>query len=76
MDEFLRYMVQQLVENPDEVAITHRRDGEKTTYLLSMRQSDVGRLIGKGGSTIKAIRDLLSAAAEKHGQKVGLEILE
>lgn len=76
MDEFLRYMVQQLVENPDEVAITHRRDGEKTTYLLSMRQSDVGRLIGKGGGTIKAIRDLLSVAAEKHGKKAGLEILE
>jgi predicted RNA-binding protein YlqC (UPF0109 family) len=76
MDEFLRYVVQQLVENPDEVAITHRRDEEKTTYLLSMRQSDVGRLIGKGGGTIKAIRDLLSVAAEKHGKKAGLEILE
>jgi predicted RNA-binding protein YlqC (UPF0109 family) len=76
MDEFLRYVVQQLVENPDEVAIAHRQDGEKTTYLLSMRQSDVGRLIGKGGGTIKAIRDLLSAAAEKHGKKAGLEILE
>jgi uncharacterized protein len=76
MDEFLRYVVQQLVENPDEVAITHRQDGEKTIYLLSMRQSDVGRLIGKGGGTIKAIRDLLSVAAEKHGKKAGLEILE
>jgi predicted RNA-binding protein YlqC (UPF0109 family) len=76
MDEFLRYVVQQLVENPDEVAITHRQEGEKTTYLLSMRQSDVGRLIGKGGGTIKAIRDLLSAAAEKHGQKVAVEIME
>jgi predicted RNA-binding protein YlqC (UPF0109 family) len=41
-----------------------------------MRQSDVGRLIGKGGGTIKAIRDLLSVAAEKHGKKAGLEILE
>jgi predicted RNA-binding protein YlqC (UPF0109 family) len=33
-------------------------------------------LIGKGGGTIKAIRDLLSAAAEKQGKKAGLEILE
>ena len=76
MDEFLRYVVQQLVEYPDEVVITHREDGPKTTYFLSMRQSDVGRLIGKGGGTIKAIRDLAQASAEKHGQKVGVEILE
>ena len=76
MDEFLRYVVQQLVEHPDEVVITHRQEEGKTTYLLSMPRGDVGRLIGKGGSTIKALRDLMSAAAEKHGQKAGLEILE
>jgi predicted RNA-binding protein YlqC (UPF0109 family) len=76
MDEFLRYVVQQLVEYPDEVTITHREESGKVTYLLSMRQTDVGRLIGKGGSTIQAIRELLRAAAEKEGKKVGLEILE
>ncbi len=76
MDEFLRYVVQQLVEYPDEVTITHREESGKTTYLLSMRQTDVGRLIGKGGSTIQAIRELLRASAEKEGIKVGLEILE
>jgi hypothetical protein len=76
MDEFLRYVVQQLVEYPDDVVINHRQEGGKTTYLLSMRPGDVGRLIGKGGSTIKTIRDLMSAAAEKHGEKVGVEILE
>jgi len=76
MDEFLRYVVQQLVEYPDEVMIKHRQEGDKITYLLSMRQTDVGRLIGKGGSTIQAVRELLRASAEKDGRKVGLEILE
>ncbi len=76
MDEFLRYVVQQLVEYPDEVVINRRQEGNKITFLLSMRPSDVGRLIGKGGGTINAIRDLLSAAGEKTGQKVALEILE
>ena len=76
MDELLRYVVQKLVEFPAEVVITRRKEGEKTIYLLSMRQSDVGRLIGKGGCTIKAIRDLMAAAAENHGQKAGVEILE
>jgi hypothetical protein len=76
MDEFLRYVLQKLVEHPDEVVITHRQEEGKTTYFLSMRQSDIGRLIGKGGATIKAIRDLVSAAAETQGQKVAVEILE
>lgn len=76
MDEFLRYVVQQLVEFPDEVIIKHRQEGDKTTYFLSMRQTDVGRLIGKGGSTIQAIRQLLSASVEKEGRKVAVEIAE
>jgi predicted RNA-binding protein YlqC (UPF0109 family) len=75
-DEFLRYVVQKLVEYPDEVVINHREEGGKTTYLLSLRQGDVGRLIGKGGATIKAIRDLAQASAERHGKKVAVEILE
>jgi hypothetical protein len=76
MDEFLRYVVQQLVEYPEEVAIERRQDSDKTTYFLSMRQTDVGRLIGKGGSTIQAIRELLRASAEKDGRKVIVEIAE
>jgi predicted RNA-binding protein YlqC (UPF0109 family) len=76
MDEFLRYVVQQLVEFPDEVLIKHRQEGDKITYFLSMRQTDVGRLIGKGGSTIQAIRQLLSASVEKEGRKVAVEIAE
>jgi predicted RNA-binding protein YlqC (UPF0109 family) len=36
----------------------------------------VGRLIGKGGATIKAIRDLAQASAERNGKKVAVEILE
>ena len=76
MDEFLRFVVQQLVEFPDEVLIKHRQEGEKIIYFLSMRQTDVGRLIGKGGSTIQAIRELLRASAEKDGRKVAVEIAE
>jgi predicted RNA-binding protein YlqC (UPF0109 family) len=76
MEEFLRYMVQQLVEHPEEALLTHRKSGGKIIYQLSLRKSDVGRLIGKGGNTITAIRELLTAAGEKQGVKVALEILD
>ena len=76
MDEFLRYLVQQLVEYPDEAVLTYREGDGRVFYQLSLRQSDIGRLIGKGGSTINAIRELLNAAGEKQGLKVSLEILD
>ena len=76
MDEFLRFVVQQLVEYPDEAVLTHREESGKIIFQLSLRKSDVGRLIGKGGTTINALRELLNAAAEKQGKKVVLEILD
>lgn len=76
MDEFLRYVVGKLVEHPDEVAVSHREDQGKITYLLELNRGDIGRLIGKGGSTIKAIRDLLSVSGEQKGKKAALRISE
>ena len=73
---FLHYVVRQLVERPDDVHLNHRQEGNKTTFVLSMHKSDVGRLIGKGGATVRAIRELLTAAAEKIGKKATLEILD
>jgi predicted RNA-binding protein YlqC (UPF0109 family) len=41
-----------------------------------MRQSDVGRIIGRNGQTIQAIRALLASAAARHDQRATLEIIE
>ena len=76
MDEFLRYVVRELVEFPEEVILNSRKGDGKVEFQLSMRKSDIGRLIGREGATIRAIRDLLSASGEKHGVKTVLEILE
>jgi predicted RNA-binding protein YlqC (UPF0109 family) len=77
MDEFLRYAVRKLVAYPDEVIIEHREEKGLTTFLLSLRPEDVGRLIGKGGATIKAIRDLAQASASRHGGgRIAVEIRE
>ena len=50
--------------------------GKMTVFKLQMRQSDVGRIIGRNGQTIQAIRALLSSSAARHGQKATLEIVE
>lgn len=76
MKEFLEFIVRQLVEFPDEVMLSEIPSGKMTIFKLQMRQSDVGRIIGRNGQTIQAIRALLSSSAARHGQKAALEIVE
>ena len=76
MRQFLEFIVRQLVEFPDEVMLSEIPSGRMTVFRLQMRQSDVGRIIGRNGQTIRAIRALLSSAAARHGQKATLDIVE
>ncbi|MEO7723068.1 MAG: KH domain-containing protein [Chthoniobacterales bacterium] len=76
MRQFLEFIIRQLVEFPDEVMISEVAHGRMTVFRLAMRQTDVGRIIGRNGQTIRAIRALLSSAAARHGQKATLDIVE
>jgi uncharacterized protein len=76
MKEFLEFIVRELVEFPDEVMLSEIPSGKLTLFKLQMRKSDVGRIIGRNGQTIQAIRALLSSSAARHGQKATLEIVE
>ena len=71
MEEFLEYVLRQLVEYPDEMILTRIDTPKKVVFRLQLRQSDVGRVIGRHGHTIRAIRNLLNAAASRHGQRAG-----
>ena len=76
MRQFLEFIIRQLVEFPDEVMLSEIPQGRLTIFRIQMRQSDVGRIIGRNGQTIRSIRSLLSSAAARHGQKVTLDIVE
>ena len=76
MKEFLEFIVRQLVDYPDEMMILEIPSGKTTIFKLQLRQSDVGRVIGRNGQTIHAIRALLASSAARHGQRATLEILE
>ncbi len=76
MKEFLEFVIRQLVEFPDEVMLSEVANGKTTVFRLQMRQSDVGRIIGRNGQTIHAIRALLARSASLHGQRATLEIVE
>lgn len=76
MNEFLRFVVGALIDRPDELVIREDERGGVTHFLLLLPQSEVGKVIGKQGATIRALRNLLAMAADRQHRRVTLEIFE
>ena len=73
MKELLTYIVQNLVDHPDEVSVTERKaDGE---IVYEVRVAD-GKVIGRQGRIVKQIRVLMRAVAQRKGKKVSVEIMD
>ncbi|QVL58082.1 MAG: KH domain-containing protein [Simkaniaceae bacterium] len=76
MKEFVEYIVKNLVDNPDKVNIKEIGSTHTLIIELSVEKADIGKIIGKKGKTINAIRTLLMSVASRNGLRVNLEILE
>ena len=76
MKEFVEYIVKNLVDNPDKVRINEIGGAHTLIIELGVEKSDIGKIIGKKGKTINAIRTLLMSVASRNGIRVNLEILE
>ena len=76
MQAFLEYVVKGLVQHGDRVSVTAVERGGGTIYELRMDPADVGRIIGRQGITINALRSLLLAGAARKGQRCSVEIVE
>ena len=76
MESFLEYVIRQIVEAPEEVLVSKVEQGRKVIFKVEMRKADVGKVIGRNGHTITAMRNLLNAAASRSGQSVVLQIVE
>jgi len=76
MKELVEYIVKSLVDYPDEVSVSEIQGRQGIVLELSVAANDMGRVIGKSGRVINAIRSLLQVTAAKQGQRVTLELLE
>jgi predicted RNA-binding protein YlqC (UPF0109 family) len=76
MQEFLAYVVKGLVQNPGAVTVTPVARAGATVYELRLDSADVGKIIGRQGVTINAIRSLLLAGSAKKGIRCSVEIVE
>jgi predicted RNA-binding protein YlqC (UPF0109 family) len=76
LKELIEFIARALVDNPDEVEVTEIT-GEQTIVLeLKVAKDDLGKVIGKQGRTVKAMRAILNAASSKLRKRADLEILE
>jgi predicted RNA-binding protein YlqC (UPF0109 family) len=76
MKELIERIAKALVDQPDAVKVTEV-EGERTSVIeLSVANEDMGKIIGKRGRTVSAIRTLLNAASMKQKKRTILEIIE
>jgi predicted RNA-binding protein YlqC (UPF0109 family) len=76
MKEAVERIVKALVGEPDAVDVSEEQDGKNVRIALRVASADMGRIIGREGRTVKAIRSLLYAAGQKHGKRFMLDLLE
>ena len=74
MRDVVAYLARALVDEPDRVTVEEFRGGRGITYEVRAAPDDVGKLIGRGGRTVKAMRRVVKACAPK-GQRVEVEVL-
>lgn len=76
MKELVAHIVKSLVDYPDQVQVTESKSRDGILVELRVAGEDMGRVIGKGGRVINAIRALAQVRAEIRGQQVSVEVLE
>ncbi len=74
--EFLEFLVKSIVDTPSDVVVERKIDEMGVLLTLKVNRADMGQIVGRQGSTAKAIRSLLRIVGMKNNARVNLKILE
>jgi predicted RNA-binding protein YlqC (UPF0109 family) len=74
--ELLEYIIKAMVDNPEQVEISEIEGNQATVLELRVATSDIGKVIGKKGNNVQAIRAILNAASGKTRKRVTFDIVE
>ena len=74
--EFLEFLVKSIVDHPEEVIVDRKVDEMGVLLTLKVNSQDMGQVVGRQGSTAKAIRSLLRIVGVKNNARVNLKIDE
>lgn len=76
MKDTLVFLLQKLTDHPDDIVVDEVADADKTILTIHAHQEDLGKIIGKSGRIIKALRDLIKLMATKQHMYVDVVIAE
>jgi len=75
--DLVEYLARALVDNPDEVTVeTFEEDDGTIVYELRVAEGDVGKVIGRSGRTVNALRTVVRAAATRDGRRVLVDVVD
>ena len=75
MQELVEYIVRNIVDHPDEVSVSAAETGQMMVYEVSVAESDLGKVIGRGGRIAEAIRQIVRAAHGQDGPRATVDIV-
>ncbi len=76
MRELVEFLAQELVDDPDAVVVTESADDRGPRYTVQVGDGDMGKVIGKGGRTAKAIRTVVRAAASRQDSGASVDFVD
>ena len=76
MEELVRFIAKNLVDEPDSVVVESREEGDTVVISLSVAPGDMGKVIGRQGRIAKAIRTVVKAASVREDKKYMVDIVE
>ena len=74
--DLLLLLAKALVDNPDSVDVTEVAEADEIVLELRVDPADVGKIIGRQGRTVRALRTVIDAASEKFGRNHAVEVIE
>ena len=76
MEELVRFIARNLVDEPDSVKVESREEGDTVVISLSVAPGDMGKVIGRQGRIAKAIRTVVKAASVREDKNYMVDIVE
>ncbi len=76
LQNLLVLLVRPIVDEPDSVEVEASESDTRVDLELRVAQDDIGKVIGRGGRTIRAIRTVVKAASVKVGKRVNVEVAD
>ena len=76
LENLLLFLARQLVDEPDKVEVSGKETDSRVELTLRVAEGDVGKVIGKGGRIVKAVRTVMKAASVKARKRVSVEVAD